>query len=128
MTDLAAFALQLVMVAVLAYEGREVCEEVQQWRDLPGGGRVSTETEEVCTGGVFLPLLAQRELPEGLVRTARPGGTGSPGKFPVPNRAVAAPCQTLFSFSNNQGVRPGENRRAGKTAHIRKHRPRLQKR
>lgn len=57
MTDLAAFALQLVMVAVLAYEGREVCEEVQQWRDLPGGGRVSTETEEVCTGGVFLPLL-----------------------------------------------------------------------
>ena len=36
--------------------------------------------------------------------------------------------QNVLSFSNNQGVRPGENRRAGKTAHIRKHGPRLQKR
>ena len=36
--------------------------------------------------------------------------------------------QNVLNSSNNQGVRPGENRRAGKTAHIRKHRPRLQKR
>ena len=36
--------------------------------------------------------------------------------------------QNVLNSSNNQGVRPGENRGAGKTAHIRKHRPRLQKR
>ena len=36
--------------------------------------------------------------------------------------------QNVLNSSNNQGVRPGENRRAGKTARIRKHGPRLQKR
>ena len=36
--------------------------------------------------------------------------------------------QNVLNSSNNQGVRPGGNRRAGKTVHIRRHGPRLQKR
>lgn len=50
---LASFAYQLVMVGLMVYAGREVCEEVLVWQELAGGGRVNRgETEEVCTGGV----------------------------------------------------------------------------
>ena len=55
---LAGFAYQLVMVAIMVYVGREICEEVLVWQEVPGGGRSNRgETEEICTGGVFTPWL-----------------------------------------------------------------------